>query len=306
MANKLSSTKNANKNPEKSPTFLAASGSYAESDEIFAHNIFASHSSNQHTFHADWGANIIIVNDRCLFTEFIPCEECLNPINGIPISEIKGFGTVIFMIGDKIVPVREVAYMPGNLQCTFTTSHIQRLNGYLPGIHAMYSPIKLISPEGTITKYAPTIKNGLDYMSVPVLTPKKDPNKITPTAYHARSISPQLIHQKYGHYFQDRIIELAKKKLIDGLLTSIPSLETPCPICMATKSNHHPRRPLADYTLLKPGQQMHMDWCFIGEPSIRGHVAILCIKRANTRKSWCFPSPNKRSPLDTVKFFILF
>ena len=49
-----------------------------------------------------------------------------------------------------------------------------------------------------------------------------------------------------------------------------------------------------------------MNWCFTGVPSIRGHTAILCIKCANTRTSWCFPCPTKRSPIDIVKFFIHF
>ena len=101
-------------------------------------------------------------------------------------------------------------------------------------------------------------------------------------------------------------MDLAKRKLIDGVPVTIPSLETPCPICLATKSVHHPRRPPADYTLLDKGRQLHMNWCFTGVPSIRGHTAILCIKCANTRTSWCFPCPTKRSPIDIVKFFIHF
>lgn len=64
--------------------------------------------------------------------------------------------------------------------------------------------------------------------------------------------------------------------------------------------------PLADYTMLQPGQQMHMDWCFIGKTSIRGYNAILCVKYANTRKAWCFPCPTKRSHIDIIRYFILF
>lgn len=147
------------------------------------------------------------------------------------------------MSGNKIMPVREVAYIPGNPQCA-----------------RLLPPTSSVSMDtGATTKYIPVIKNGLDYMSLTILTPKRDPNEIIPTACHVRTISPQLIHQKCGHYFQDRSIDLAKRKLIDGLPISIPSLDTPCPICMATESNHHLHRPLADYTLLKPGQQMHMD-----------------------------------------------
>ena len=107
-------------------------------------------------------------------------------------------------------------------------------------------------------------------------------------------------------FFHDRVTELAKRKLIDGIPVHIPKLDKECPICLATKSIHHPRRPPTDYILLKPGEQLHMDWCFIGVPSIRGFASILCIKCANTRKEWCFPCTTKRSPIDIVKFFIHF
>ena len=246
----------------KSLPVLSSDTSNAEEDELFTHNVLQDHVTTPHIFHADWGANIIIVNKKELFTELVPCEECLSPINGIPITGIKGFGTVIFHIGQRLVPVREVAYMPANPHCTFTTSHLQRLNGYLSGIHAMHSSVKLINCDGISTKFVPVVKNGLDYISVSVITPTLQQNSksIVPTACQARSLSPQLIHQKCGHFFHARIVDLAKRKLVEGIPTNIPKLETPCPICLATKSVHHPRRPPADYTLLKPGQQLHMDW----------------------------------------------
>ena len=268
--------------------------------------MLSNHTSSQVQFHADWGANIIIINKKDYFTEFVACEECLNPINGISVSGIKGFGVVIFQIESRMIPVQEVAYMPQNPQSTFTSSHLQRLNGFLPGIHAMHSSIKLTNTDGVTTKFAPTVKNGLDYIVITIITPNSIDHTITPTACSAKSLSPQLIHQKCGHFFHERVTELAKNKLIDGIAASIPKLEKECPICLATKSVHHPRRPPADYTLLKPGEQLHMNWCFIGVPSIRGFAAILCVKCANTRKAWCFPSTTKRSPIDIVKFFIHF
>ena len=109
---------------DKKLPILLKNTSYAETDELFAHGILHNHDAKSSSFHADWGANIIIINDMTLFTEFFPCEECLSPIDDIPISGIKGFGTVIFQIGTKLVPVKEVAFMPGNPQCTFTTSHL--------------------------------------------------------------------------------------------------------------------------------------------------------------------------------------
>lgn len=143
---------------DKALPILQNNTSYADTDEIFAHGILQAHNTISNVFHADWGANIIAVNDKSFFTEFPPCDECLNPIDGIPVSGIKGFDTIIFQIGSRLFPVREIAYMPANPQCIFTTSHLQRLNGFLNGIHAMHSSVKLISPDGITAKYIPEIK----------------------------------------------------------------------------------------------------------------------------------------------------
>ena len=94
--------------------------------------------------------------------------------------------------------------------------------------------------------------------------------------------------------------------MIYGLPVYIPQLLHECPICLATKSVHHPRRPVRDYTLLKSGQQMHIDFCFVPETSIHGYTAILSIKCAHTKKAWCFPCPNKCAPIDIIAFFIIF
>ena len=278
----------------------------AKIDEIFTHGILTEHRKITQKFQADWGANVIIVNNQDLFTDFISCQASLNPVDGIPINKIKGYGTVIFSFGNNIVPVREVAFMPGNPQCTLTTSHLQRMNGFLPGIHSMHSSVKVVSPAGIPTKFTPTKINGLDYIKVEVIVKRNDDTQITPTCNSAKIFTAELIHQKCGHLFHGRITELAKRKLVDGLTVSIPQLQHDCPICLATKSIRHPRQPMRDYTLLKPGQQMHMDFCFVPHTSIRGYTAILCIKCAHTRKAWCFSCPNKRAPIDIVTFFIRF
>ena len=120
----------------------------------------------------------------------------------------------------------------------------------------------------------------------------------------AKSISPHLIHQKCGHFHNDRVEELARRELIAGLPSKLPKMHDDCPICLATKAVHHPRNPPSDYTLLGPGQQIHADWCFLGEVSIRGHTSIICLKCANTRKVWCFPCTTKQMPLELLRFII--
>ena len=66
-----------------------------ESNELFTHDILTNHKQISKNFQADWGASIIIVNDKNLFTDFIACEASLNPVEGIPINKIKGYGTVV-------------------------------------------------------------------------------------------------------------------------------------------------------------------------------------------------------------------
>ena len=216
----------------------------AEQDELFVYDIFKDHSLLEQIFHADWGANIIIVNKKEYFTEFIPCEDDLNPINGIPIAEIKGYGTVIFKFGNNLVPVREIAYMPDNPHCTMRSSHLQRLNGFLPGIHSMHSSVKLTNGDGQCIKFIPIKRNGLDYINIIMVIPSAFNNrKIRPTACKANVLSPQLIPQKCGHFFNERIEELARRELVDGLPKILPKMNDKCPICLLTKSNHHPRRP---------------------------------------------------------------
>ena len=157
---------------------------------------------------------------------------------------------MIFFLGQRLVPVREVTYMPGNPQCTFTTSHLQRMNGFLPGIHAMHSSVKVVSPDGLSTKFSPIQKNGLDYIDIDIVVRKSE--EIQPTANSAQILSAELIHQKCGHFHHNRITELAKRKLVEGLPVNIPQLIHECPICLASKSIYHPRSPIRDYTLAIP------------------------------------------------------
>ena len=103
----------------KSTPLNSTNTTYAENDEIFTHNILEKHTKITKTFQADWGAKIIIVNDKSLFTEFTPYNASLNPVDGNPIYGIKGYGTIICCIDSRLAPVRECTFMPKK-----TTMHI--------------------------------------------------------------------------------------------------------------------------------------------------------------------------------------
>ena len=155
-----------------------------------------------------------------------------------------------------MIPIREVAYIPDNPQSTFTSLHLQRMNSYKPGIHSLHSSVKVLNRNGISIKYVPKVRNGLDYIDITLVVPKEEiDSTFTPTAFKAQALSPHLIHQKCGHFFHSRIEELARRKLIAGFPSRIPKLGDNCPICLAAKATHHPRKPPVDYTLLGPGQQ---------------------------------------------------
>ena len=269
----------------------------AEYNELFTHGLLRHHTTIEKEFHTGWWSKII-------FTELTPCNEKISPKHRIPVTGIKGYGIVIFQFGHQMISIYEVAYIPMNPHNTFTSSHLQRMNFFLPGIHTLHSSVKIVNREGISTKYTPVVKNGLDYITIKLVIPKDISFSIFPSANHAKILTPFLMHQKCGHFYNGHIEELAWRYLIDGLPYKLPKMHLDCPICLQTKSNQHPRKTPLDYTLPSPGQQLHPDWYFIGETSVRGHTIILCIKCVNTHKVWVFPCTTKRTPLDFFQFFI--
>lgn len=109
----------------------------------------------------------------------------------------------------------------------------------------MHSSVKMTNRDGQSIKFTPIKRNGLDYIKVLIVIPTAISSQtIRPTAYKANILSPQLIHQKCGHFFNERIEELVRRELVDGLPKILPKMSYKCPICLLTKFNHHPRRPL--------------------------------------------------------------
>ena len=96
----------------------------SEQDVLFSHDLLCNHKAIEKEFHVDWGSNIMIVNSIDVFTELKKCDEKIHPIDGVPIKGIKGYGTVIFRFGNRLVPIRDIAFMPNNPQSTFSSSHL--------------------------------------------------------------------------------------------------------------------------------------------------------------------------------------
>ncbi|MGB0424036.1 MAG: hypothetical protein ACPGED_06935, partial [Flavobacteriales bacterium] len=290
--------------PQK-PTLLT-SFETPELSSILSRNDM-SNNWTQHLFHVDFGANIIIMNTNEFFYSYKAQQENIEHIAGDTIPGIEGYGTIVIKLNHKLHVIRSVAYMPRNTKCTFSAHHLQRMNKFNSGIHAMHSCIKLIDHEGFQTKVnVKEIRNGLDYIELSLLPKNTAPfHPEACTAIKHQYLTPELIHQKCAHYHYDRIKYLAQHELIEGLPKNLPPMTKPCHICLAMKSRKLPRRKKVDWTEYKPGESIHMDFAFMPVVSIRGFTAFLAMKDAATNYTWVFVTHNKRPPLDIIQFFLL-
>ena len=55
---------------------------------------------------------------------------------------------------------------------------------------------------------------------------------------------------------------------------------------------------------LRPGELIHIDFYFMNEESIRNFTPTLLIVDAKIRKVWTFNTPDKRPPLNILRFFL--
>ena len=68
-----------------------------------------------------------------------------------------------------------------------------------------------------------------------------------------QKIISQIIHQRFGHVSIARLKQMARKRLMDGILKNLPDLEEPCPICLLTKTTEIPRGPTVDLSKFSLG-----------------------------------------------------
>ena len=77
-----------------------------------------------------------------------------------------------------------------------------------------------------------------------------------------------------------------------------------CIICWKASVVNLPKGVTMNTDNLRPGELLHMDFCFLDETSIRQFTCALVVVDAKVRKMWTFCTPGKRPPLATVKFLL--
>ena len=118
-----------------------------------------------------------------------------------------------------------------------------------------------------------------------------------------------ILHRRFDHISDVKLATMCQKQLLEGLPARFPIKEQchkrDCWICPRGTLHNDPHGITLNTDHLKPGQLLHMDFYFLNEVSIRGFIAVLLILDAKSRKMWQFPTPQKRPPIDIVRFFLM-
>ena len=136
---------------------------------------------------------------------------------------------------------------------------------------------------------------------------------LTPhTTNHAFSkndiLDDTIVHRRLGHALEERVNKMAKL----DILLDLPKRKSKrykkqncrCIICWKASTVNLPKGITMTTSNLRPGELIHMDFCFLEETSIRNFTCALIIVDAKVRKMWTFCSQSKRPPLATVRYFL--
>ena len=227
--------------------------------------------------------------------------------------------------------------MENNPQNTISTTAIKKYNEYRSVRVEALEWIKITSAEGKSTR-VPTErktveKEVLDYIKLDIMqTTTQQQNQeyymsaapdikqkqyasellIPPTTNHAFSKNEELddtiVHRRLGHATDDKINKMAKLEI----LLDLPKRKSQryrkqkcrCVICWKASTVNLPKGITMDTNNLRPGELIHMDFCFLEETSIRNFTCALVIVDARVRKMWTFCTQSKRPPLATVRYFL--
>ena len=122
------------------------------------------------------------------------------------------------------------------------------------------------------------------------------------------SINYLLLHRRLCHVGSNKLHKMCKLQTILGLPQRISkrlmTCGSKCWICNSATMTSIPKGIRVNTSFLRPGELIHIDFCFINVLSIRGFTCVLLIVDARTRNKWEFGTLSKRPPIDILDFFL--
>ena len=228
----------------------------------------------------------------------------------------EGKGLVIIKLPDSdiILPLFPAYYCPTAPNNIIGLPAVKQYTKFRSVRLESLSWIRFVDKDGRTARYDTCPQKHqeqlLDFFHIQLITSNKPTTKTT--TINAMLAKTQLdwikIHRRLGHPSDSKLAIMCRTKKIPGLPFIFPSkfqrFKELCPICAKGKMKITISGGVIDTSKFLPGQLLHIDFSFYEITSIRGFTCVLIIVDALTRKVWAFCTPNKRPPLDIMRFFL--
>ena len=283
----------------------------------------------------DGGSNSHIFKSEEYFHTITHTQGQITQVTG-DTGEYTGIGIVLGKIGDIIIPLYPTYLMKDNPQNTISTTAIKKYNDFRSVRIEALEWFKVTTSDGQSTRISTerkTVENeNLDYIKIDIMQTTTEQQQdeyvsaaptireseytseflIPPTTNHAFSkneaLDETIVHRRLGHAMDDRIDKMAKLDIILDLpkrkSKKYRKQHCRCVICWKASTVNLPKGITVDTTSLRPGELIHMDFCFLEETSIRQFTCALVVVDAKVRKMWTFCTPGKRPPLATIRYLL--
>ena len=255
-------------------------------------------------------------------------------------ASVEGLGIVFIWIPktDIVLPLYPCYYAPSFPQHTISPPAIKHYNKYRSVCTKALSWVRLVSETGDKVFLKMNPQNHttelLDYTTVEIMS---FPDKVTsePTTAvpsFSSTLAPEipqsvvcptvpakvlhsfssvislatylLLHRRLCHVFHDKFKIMCQNQTINGLpkrfSKRLLTNGTSCWICSSAAMTDIPKGIVMNTSILRPGELIHIDFCFINVTSIRGFTCVLMIVDARTRNKWEFATPTKRPHIDIL------
>ena len=279
---------------------------------------------------ADGGSNSHIFNKREYFWRLQDTKSMVKGVFGKQ-QEAIGPGIVLVRINNMFIPLYPCFFMPDNPQNTLGNNALKKYNNFRSVRQEAIEWVRFTDAKGKSTRInvdKDSVNSQLlDYIRIEICElaesgndkssaqPTSAPtihNTIAPIINHCfketEDVDWTIIHRRLAHTNDDKMNEMGRKEIILGLpkreSKKYRKFKCSCWICWRASMYAVPHGITMSTENLRPGELIHIDFYFMNEESIRKFTSTLLIVDAKTRKLWTFNTPNKRPPLNILRFFL--
>lgn len=111
-------------------------------------------------------------------------------------------------------------------------------------------------------------------------------------------------HLCFNHLNCTDILKLKHHDMVNDLNIVNQTKKVECESCLLTKSHKRTYKDSKTIQVTRPGEQIHIDTCYIGTPSLGKSTYLLTITDNFSRYSWVFPIKQKNDAIKWIEDFM--